>query len=199
LARRLSTQEAAGVLGISVDAVRKRAERGQLRSEREGNRLYILLDTGAPESGPNVETRPNVEVQLVDELRDRLRYVERQLEAERGAHAESRRLLAAALERIPPQLEPSSEPRESPVNASVTAAGTAAGEKPGGREQAVECLQQRSGWRAPVAKLPWWQYVLGLLLVGLALGFAGTVIAALISMFASVVASIVSALMASGG
>ena len=38
---------------------------------------------------------------LTSELRDRLRYGEGQLEAERQAHAEARRLLAAALERIP--------------------------------------------------------------------------------------------------
>ena len=37
-----------------------------------------------------------------------------QLEAERQAHSEARRLLMAALERIPPQLEAPSEPRESP-------------------------------------------------------------------------------------
>jgi hypothetical protein len=55
---------------------------------------------------------------LTSELRDRLRYVEEQLEAERQAHAEARRLLMAALERIPPQLEaPPGEARESPERA----------------------------------------------------------------------------------
>jgi hypothetical protein len=51
---------------------------------------------------------------LTSELRDRLRYVEGQLEAERQAHAEARRLLMAALERIPPQIEAPQEARESP-------------------------------------------------------------------------------------
>jgi hypothetical protein len=144
LARRLSTQEAAAELGITVDAVRKRAERGQLHSEREGNRLYILLDTDAPESGPDVEPRLNVEVQLLDELRDRLRYVERQLEAERGAHAEARRLLAAALERIPPQLEaPSQEPRESPETAT--------------EEDMREARPASGGAMAEGAQRPWWR------------------------------------------
>jgi hypothetical protein len=40
-----------------------------------------------------------------------------QVQAERQAHAETRRLLAAALERIPPQLE---APRESPVDPEFT-------------------------------------------------------------------------------
>lgn len=48
---------------------------------------------------------------LISEMRDRLRYVEGQLEAERQAHAEARRLLMAALERIPPQIE---APQERP-------------------------------------------------------------------------------------
>jgi Ni,Fe-hydrogenase III large subunit len=40
--------------------------------------------------------------------------VEEQLEAEPQAHAEAERLLMAALERIPPQLEAPPEARESP-------------------------------------------------------------------------------------
>jgi hypothetical protein len=53
---------------------------------------------------------------LLEEMRDRIRFVEGQLEAERQAHAEARRLLAAALERIPPALEAPPEARESPVS-----------------------------------------------------------------------------------
>jgi hypothetical protein len=39
-----------------------------------------------------------------------------QVQAERQAHAETRMLLAAALERIPPQLEPPSGRSEAPVS-----------------------------------------------------------------------------------
>jgi hypothetical protein len=56
---------------------------------------------------------------LTSELRDRLRYVEGQLEAERQAHAEARRIIAGLVERIPPQLEAPSEARESPETASA--------------------------------------------------------------------------------
>jgi hypothetical protein len=54
---------------------------------------------------------------LISEMRDRLRYVEGQLEAERQAHAEARRLLAAALERIPAIEVPRDPPRsrENPL------------------------------------------------------------------------------------
>lgn len=51
-----------------------------------------------------------------------------QLEAERQAHGESRRLLAATLECIPPQLEAPqegpTEPRESPVSPGPTESTT---------------------------------------------------------------------------
>ena len=55
---------------------------------------------------------------LTSALESRIESLERQLEAERGSSAELRRLLAAALERIPPQLEAPSEPRESPETAT---------------------------------------------------------------------------------
>jgi hypothetical protein len=49
------------------------------------------------------------------EVAEMIATLRKQVQAERQAHAETRRLLAAALERIPPQLEPTPEPRESPT------------------------------------------------------------------------------------
>jgi len=82
---------------------------------------------------------------LTSELRDRLRYVEGQLEAERQAHAEARRLLMAALERIPPQIEAPQEPSESPERddaPSPTSTGTPEGPQEG-------------------AQRPWWRRLFG--------------------------------------
>ena len=91
--QRLAAREAAEALGISVDAVRMRVRRGTLEAEHDANgRLHVWVDTDEPQPDSSA---------LTSELRDRLRYVEEQLEAERQAHAESRRLLMAALERIP--------------------------------------------------------------------------------------------------
>ena len=47
-----------------------------------------------------------------------MRFLERQVEEEREANRENRRLLAAALERIPPQIEAPREEREAPESAS---------------------------------------------------------------------------------
>ena len=117
--QRLTVDQAAQVLGLSVDAIRSKVKRNSIPHTRESGRVYILLsvdqattshdqaaDQGA--GGPQPESGT-----LTSELRDRLRYVEGQLEAERQAHAEARRLLMAALERIPPQLEAPSGAREA--------------------------------------------------------------------------------------
>ena len=105
--RRVTVAKAAAVLGISEGAVRMRVKRGTLPSTREGGRLYVLLNidpTPEPER-PHDGTHDRTS-ELIDTLRE-------QLHAERQAHAEARRLLAAALERIP-AIEAPSEERESP-------------------------------------------------------------------------------------
>jgi hypothetical protein len=95
------------MLEISTGAVRNRLSRGTLPSTKESGTVYVLLaaDTSRDAEGDTDDTPggipPSDSDVLTSELRDRLRYVEGQLEAERQAHAEARRLLAAALERIP--------------------------------------------------------------------------------------------------
>jgi hypothetical protein len=146
LDRALTAAQAADVLGVSQDAVRKRIRRGTIQSGRdESGRVYVYVPasetvhkTGQDTSQP----QPDSEA-LTSELRDRLRYVEGQLEAERQAHAEARRLLMAALERIPPQLEASEapEPRESPETDAAPRPGT-----PGPSEAETR---------------PWWRRIFG--------------------------------------
>jgi hypothetical protein len=83
-------RDAADVLGLTVDAVRKRVKRGTLESEKDADgRLYVFLDTDQESDHPRSDTD-----RLISTL-------EEQLRLEREAHAEARRLLAAALERIP--------------------------------------------------------------------------------------------------
>ena len=48
--RRLTVQESADALGVTVDAVRRRVKRGTIDHEREGGRVYVLL--GADEYSP---------------------------------------------------------------------------------------------------------------------------------------------------
>ncbi len=118
---RVTIQEAARRLGVKEDAIRKRIQRGTLWHEKtEAGRVFVWVDA----------TQDTTEDVAQDTYRDAVRHREPdalisakdetiatlrdQLEAERQAHAEARRLLMAALERIPPQIEAPSEARESP-------------------------------------------------------------------------------------
>jgi excisionase family DNA binding protein len=140
LDERVTVADAAERLGISKEAVRKRIARGTLRADKDADgtvRVYVPPS----ETASGTAAAP----ELLEELRDRLRYVEGQLEAERSAHAEARRLLLAALERIPPQLEAhSQEPSESPTSATEEPQRAEPRPATGGPQQATE--------------RPWWRF-----------------------------------------
>jgi hypothetical protein len=116
---RVSVQAAADRLGTTVDAIRKRVQRDTIAYEKDTDgRVWILLeadrtrhDNDQDATGHGQDTERGALISAKDETIATLR---EQLQAERQAHAEARRLLMAALERIPPQLEAPSEARESP-------------------------------------------------------------------------------------
>jgi hypothetical protein len=148
---RLTLRQAAARLGVSESAIRKRVERGTLRSDKGADgRRYVYLDTGADgvaDMGADVSA-PRERDALTSELRAHNETLQEQLRLEREAHAEARRLLAAALERIPPQLEAptaSSEPRVSPETPSKTVPET---QVPTERETSTETR-------------PWWRRIFG--------------------------------------
>ena len=144
--RRVTTREAAEALGISVEAVRKRIERDQLKHERVDNRVYVYLDEDRTESGPDVEGEGGGA--LVESLQDQVSYLREQLAEERRANDENRRLLLAALERIP-QLEAPQEVRESPVSPAPTQEDPTSA--PGDAQAATQEPERRG----------WWQRVFG--------------------------------------
>ena len=123
---RYTVDQAADILGISTGAVRSRLSRGTLRSVKESGTVYVLLPAGMPRDADRDATDTQADMPPSDsdalrsELRDRLRYVEAQLEAERQAHAEARRIIAGLVERIP-ALEAPQETRESPQAATEEA------------------------------------------------------------------------------
>jgi hypothetical protein len=144
---RVSVYQAAEVMGVTVDAIRKRISRDTIPHERhEDGRVWVILDTDQDAASKVRDTdQPQSDKDaLISEMSDRIASLERQLEAERQANSEHRRLLAAALERIPPQLEAPQETRESPETAT---AGTDRGR---GRAEAQEGVER-----------PWWRRWLG--------------------------------------
>lgn len=90
--------------------------------------------------------------ELVEELRERLRFMERQLDAERQAHPEARRIIGGLVQRIPeietPQPEAPTDTTQSP---------TAATEQPG----RVAPQPQVAGAQEGAARKSWWRRVFG--------------------------------------
>jgi len=113
-----------------VDAVRKRVQRGQLPHEKDlAGRVRIILNDSETLQDESPDT-PGQSAELVGELRDRIRYLERQVEEEREARRRADTILAQlsaanaeqartirALE--PPASPESPEPREEPDTSPV--------------------------------------------------------------------------------
>jgi hypothetical protein len=126
---RVTIREAATRLGVTEGAIRKRIQRGSLPKEHgEDGRVYVYLDMYEDKSHPESQADHDP---LVEELRDRVRFMERQLDAERDAHREARRIIAGLVQRIPeleiPREEPAQEPPHARSEASEKGSTTGAG------------------------------------------------------------------------
>ena len=132
-------------MGITVDAVRSRIKRGTIAHVREGGRVYVLLGADQGTTSHDQPTdRPGEPNALISEMRGRIEDLREQLEAERQAHAEARRIIAGLVERIPPAIEAS---RETP-GASETASAPAQRDTPfTDEERPQEPSERRSWWR----------------------------------------------------
>jgi hypothetical protein len=75
-ARRLPVPDAARALGISVDAVRARVKRDTLRTEREGGRVWVLLDADQDADQHSDQGTD----QLLEALRDEIAHLRRESE-----------------------------------------------------------------------------------------------------------------------
>ncbi len=109
---RLTVQDASRLLGISEGAVRKRVARGTLEHERDAEgKVWVLLDAGTrgrtraghdqDDRVPDEQDAGETRDELVVELRDRISYLERQVEEEREARRRADTLMARFLERVP--------------------------------------------------------------------------------------------------
>jgi hypothetical protein len=144
--RKLTVQEAAEILGTSVDAVRMRVRRGSLESDKDPDgRVYVWVNGNASETIPGPDGEPNALTSAKDETIATLR---EQLAAERQAHAEARRIIAGLVERIPAI--------EAPQEASE-ASETVEEES----ERAAEQPHSATGGAQEGTQRPWWRRVFG--------------------------------------
>ena len=151
--RRLTVAEASEILGVTVEAVRGRIKRGTLEHERDSGTVYVWLDIDQSPTSDQPDDdqltdqpQPDVHEELADELRSRIRYLERQVEEEREARRRADTLLAQLMQRIPELEAPSerSEGRESPESPGPTGTTT---EDEGEAQEGVQ--------------RPWWRRMLG--------------------------------------
>ncbi len=156
---RVTIQEAARRLGVSESAIRKRVQRGTLQHQKGGDgRVYVYLDMG--ETGEDT-VRDTSRDELVDELRDTVRDLRERLDREEEANRENRRLLAAALERIP-AIEAPQEPRGEPETGRQDAGGVDRGEAVEAQAGAEEPPTNVERSTEESARRPsWWRRIFG--------------------------------------
>jgi hypothetical protein len=152
--QRVTVAQAAEILGVTVEAVRGRIKRGTLEHERHSGTVYVLLDANQttnrprPDDDQDDDRLQSDNTALISAKDETITTLRDQLEAERQAHAEARRLLMAALERIPPQLE---APREAPGGPETAEEQQGRGHPHSATGGAQEAVQRR----------PWWRRVFG--------------------------------------
>jgi flagellar motility protein MotE (MotC chaperone) len=147
--QRYTVREAALLLGLSVDAVRKRAERGSLKKEKgmDGT-VYIIFDADHLAHGHATRHDETATSRLVDSLQDQVGYLRRELDIRNEQLRRKDHLLAAALERSP-ELEAPSESREG----SETAASSS-------ERVVVDTPETVAAPQRPTSR-PWWKRLFG--------------------------------------
>ena len=124
---RVTVADAARLLGLSAEAVRMRIKRGTLAAEKVEGTVYVILDADPTrphdEPTPNQTTDPTPDqTVLVEVLHEQVAYLRDQLDQEREANRENRRIIAGLVQRVP-ELEAPPEEREEPETASPKTEG----------------------------------------------------------------------------
>ncbi len=136
-------------MGISADAVRSRIKRETLETVREGGRVFVVLggaDRAQPTNRPGATDQPTegyTPGPQEDRTAELIATLREQLQAERQAHAEARRIIGGLIERMPPQIEAPQEARESPVSPGPSDTPTPAPEE---AQEAAEPPRDRTNW-----------------------------------------------------
>ena len=139
-------REAAELLGTSTEAVRKRAARGSLRSDRQDGRVLVWVDEGRTKGGHEAQVDREALIEAKDHA---LRILEDQLREEREARRRADTIIAqltqanAALAARVPELEPP--------------------EAPEGVVERPERAEPRSstGGSQEGSERPWWRKIFG--------------------------------------
>ena len=154
--------EAAEILGTSVEGVRGRIKRGTLEGVKDGGTVYVLLppDQSTDQARPaddqvGDQSRPDVVRSVVDELRDRIAYLERQVEEEREARRRADTILAQLSQANAEQartIRAIEAPAAEPTGPPETGADEQQGRGP---------VPDAGGPQEPADPRSWWRRVFG--------------------------------------
>lgn len=143
--------EAARILGIKEESVRKRVSRGTLRSEKdETGRLLVWVDSTHTVRDEYADQSVTDRDDLVEELRSHIADLRSQLEAERESRRRADTIIAqlgqanAALAARVPELEPAEAAEEPAEGAADSVAMPAPAQADAGAQNATE--------------RPWWKF-----------------------------------------
>ncbi len=179
----MSVYEAAGHLGITVDAIRKRVSRGTIPHERDADgRVWVILDTDQDTTSKLRDTGqpPSDTTALISAKDETIAALREQLEQANDRDRENRRIIAALTSRIPElpaAASPASEEPEESPETSREHGGTfkvidAHSDRPGAREppESPESVADEQQGRGPIpdaggaqegSERPWWRRVFG--------------------------------------
>lgn len=125
---RVTVAEAARILGIKEESVRKRVSRGKLRADKDPDgRLLVYVDSTETVRDEYTDTSPDRD-ELVVELRDRVRSLERRLDDEGESRRRADTIIAQLTQAnaaLTEQLRELEEPQTSEKAAQEPAEGVA--------------------------------------------------------------------------
>jgi hypothetical protein len=171
---RYTVEDAAAVLGMTTGAVRNRLSQGTLQSVEEHGTVYVLLpaDTTRDDTVRDTGDIPGMSSALMSEMRDRITFLERELEGSSALVSELRDRIAilerelegkdAILLNIAEAVKDISPPaQEEAPRESREAPGTTATEQPGRigprREQPLEGAMTEPAQ----PRRSWWSRIFG--------------------------------------
>jgi hypothetical protein len=131
---RLTVSEAAGVLGISVEAVRGRVKRRTIAHERDGDRVYVIMNADQMATGHDQSNdQPNDQTLMVTRLEDEVEFLRDQVRRQQEIIAQQ----AVTMRQL-------SAPREEPESTIVGQEGEEPPTEAGGPQNQ--------------SSRPWWRF-----------------------------------------
>jgi excisionase family DNA binding protein len=156
---RITIQEAARRLGVKEDAVRKRIQRGSMRHEKaEDGRVYVWVSAAQDTTQDQTATsrdeyRDTTQDERVEDLREQVAYLRRQLDEEREARRRADTILV--------QLSAANAEQARTIRAIESPASEEPAEAAETVEESPEEAEPRSsaGETQEGARRPWWRRV----------------------------------------